>query len=756
MEKDPPRRFSAAGRFEDSILGLVLKRRCFPLFQDLFAWKMLVAEGWTVCYNGLEGPRSFPETILRFLRLQGERRRLCRLEGEGLRSCRGKEGIERIYEFMKKTFIWALTLTALCAVFTLTAPKSQAAEIRADGTKDLREFLKSANDGDTIILDANCYVNDETSKDAPWVIDKAVTFRGGEIAVRMGGIILNKDVTFQGTRFTFQSYVRHGIMANGYTLTLDGVTCASGGRPIHLFCGGFYTEPGGAYGSTPGSGGKIVIRGKTSLASKEGVGNIYAGNLCLGGMTGDVSTVHGPANTFAGDPEIVIEAEMDSELGSIYAGGAEEKIPEGAVNGKDFLTDPDAYKVGGTVRVRLHASTVDYVNGLGAAGTHVTYTDTRDNKYLMDSLGVYRVSSLTVESGYVSPKADSSFVDGASLAVEPGAKLGLEQMGNVTVGSFSGGGRLVLGEQHTLTVTGAVDGETEVQIGKELFVPKENFSYIQAAQSTDRSFTLIPPSNRPDLGFVKNGSVWTVMGGQSPVDPIIVEKFSFESKDVSILEDAENKSSVDLTLLASFLNNRAPLQYLSFLPLEIRVNGMPAVPSEYIENNEAFPYYVCETQYGSLALELTGSEPESLTVYSKAYMEGNYSDPIPDGVYMIEVIIPGEHTQLGVPLSDTMTLTVGESGSLPDTGVIGGISPGKDNTVRVYLAAPGGPVKAGTVMAAVYDANGRLVSFGSVPVSEEGSTSVVVPVSLSGGKAVQAFLTDAMKPLCQSQSALLP
>lgn len=666
-----------------------------------------------------------------------------------------KEEIERIYEFMKKPFIWALALVTLCAVFTLTAPKSQAADIQADGSKDLREFLKSANDGDTIILNADCYVNDETSRDAPWVIDKAVTFLGGEITIRMGGVILNADVTFQGTRFTFTSYVRHGIMANGHTLTLDSATCTNGGRPIHLFCGGFYTGTGGDYESTPGSGGQIIIRGKTSLASSEGVGNIYAGNLCLGGMTADVSSVHGPANTFDGNPEIVIEAEQGSELGRIYAGGAEEKIPEGAENGKVFLTNPQAYEVSGSVRVQLHAATVTYVNGLGAAETHVTYTDTRDNKYLMDGLGVYCVSSLTVGSGYVSPKADSSFAEGASLAVASGAKLGLEQMGNVTVGSFTGGGRLGLGEQQTLTVTGAVDGETEVQIGKILFVPKEDYPYIQAPSSSESSFTLIPPGSRPDLAFAESGGTWTVKSNRPSVDPVIVQSFCFTEKTVLIGQDAGTTYSADLALTVSYVDNNAVLQYLSFLPLEIHVNGVPAVFGEYEDEGEALTHYVCETEYGDLSLELTSdADSEYLTVCPKAYTEGNYLASLPNGTYIIELTVPGEHTQSGSPLSDTVTLTVGESGSIPDAGIIGGISPGDitTNTVRIYLAAPGGPVKAGTVMAAVYDAQGRLVSFGAVPVPEEGSHSVDVSVSLSGGKTVKAFLADEQKPLCPSQS----
>lgn len=666
-----------------------------------------------------------------------------------------KEGIERIYEFMKKPFIWALALVTLCAVFTLTAPKSRAADIQADGSKDLLELLKGAEDGATIPLSGSYHVT--LSNDMPLRIDKAVTFEGGDITLWVGGIILDADVTFRNTTLSFDGFVRNAIMANGHTLTLENVTCAASGRPLNLFCGGLYDSQ---LGSTQCSAGTVVIRGRTSLEGSintvtNEVGNIYAGNLCMGGMNENVSNVDGPPNTCLGDAEIIIEADSGSTLGKIYAGGAQQRIPAGAAHGKVILTNPQAYKVSGNVHVQLHAATVTYVNGLGAAETHVTYTDTRDNKYLMDGLGVYCVSGLTVESGYVSLKADSSFVEGASLAVDPGAKLGLEQMGNVAVGSFAGGGRLGLGEQQTLTVTGAVDGETKVQIGKILFVPKEDYPYIQAPSSSESSFTLIPPGSRPDLAFAESGGTWTVKSNRPSVDPVIVQSFCFTEKTVLIGQDAGTTYSADLALTVSYVDNNAVLQYLSFLPLEIHVNGVPAVFGEYEDEGAAFTHYVCETEYGDLSLELTSdADSEYLTVHPKAYTEGNYLASLPNGTYIIELTVPGEHTQSGSPLSDTVTLTVGESGSIPDTGIIGGISPGDvtSNTVRIYLAAPGGPVKAGTVMAAVYDGKGRLVSFGSVQIPEGGSNAVDVPVHLSDGKTVKAFLTNEQKPLCPSQS----
>ena len=644
---------------------------------------------------------------------------------------------------MKHPFIWALTLVTLCAAFTLTAPKSRAATITADNTEDLQKVLERASDGDIIQL-GDCYVNEGLSgQDLPWVIDKAVTFQGGSIYLRGGGIILNADVTFRDTELTFTSFVRHGIMANGYTLTLDGVTCASGGRPIHLFCGGSYTETEDGCGSTPGSGGKIVIRGRTSLASTEGVGNIYAGNLCLGGMTEENSDVHGPANTFDGNPEIVIEAEQGSKLGRIYAGGAEEKIPQGQMNGKVFLTNPASYKVSGSVSVRLHASTVDYVNGLGAAETHVTYTDTRASQYVTDGLGVYHVSSLTAESGYVSPKADSSFADGAALAVKPGAKLSLEQLGSVTAGRFDGGGKLCLGQRQTLRVTGAVTGSTSVAIGGfnaedgSFRQPAQGHVYISASPSLaqETSFTLAPPTGQPDLAFTYDGASGEWFCGESPeTPPVVARSLRFERERI-LLDSGQNYA--EMPLVAEFMDASSYVQDLPFEAIDIWING-DLLALETIESyGEVYSYTVDEI------ILLFYLAEDTLCVEVMNFSEAT---TIPDGEYRVELTVLGTNTASGDPITASATLVVGGiRGEISGIDIVGG-------ALRVRLTAPG----AGTVMAAVYDQSGRLVRFGSVEIPAGGAEYVDIPLSTSGGTTAKAFLTDGTRPLCRSGSLLIP
>lgn len=640
---------------------------------------------------------------------------------------------------MKRPAIWTLALLAVCAVFTLSAPEGRAAEIHVSDPEGLRAAVAAAHDGDTVILDVDCTIM--ADNDDPWVIDKAVTIQGCSISCRKGGILLAADVTFQNTAIGFSSFVCDSIMANGYTLTLDNVTYPVGARPVNLVCGGLYTETGYYGGYDPANGGKIVIRGRTSLASThEGVGNIYAGNLCLGGMTEDKGSVHGPANTFYGSPEIIIEAEQGSELGRIYAGGVEEKIPEGQPNGKVFLTNQYDYKVSGTVSIQLHAATVTYVNGLGAGGTDVTYTDTGDYKFVTDTLGLYQIDSLTVESGHVSPLGDSSFVSGASLAVASGAKLGLEQMGNVTVGSFTGGGYLCLEENQLLTVTGTVSGETGVVIGGFTFddkssgMPTAGKTYIQAPNSTANSFTLAPPNARPGMSFTLDGGSWSVVDNTT-LAPVVARSLRFENAQTSW---PSGNIYAELPLIAEFVNEGDAVDYL---PMEISVNGIPAayLDGESFENGD---YLHIELNDVPLLLYVAG---DALCVEVEDYE----NTTIPDGTYQIVLTVPGTNTVSGKSITASATLVVGGSQcELQEIELTGG-------AVRIRLT---GPIDAGTtatVLAAVYDAGGKMLRCGSVPAA--GAASVDVPVSTAGGAEVRAFLTgDGQSPLCPSLSKTLP
>lgn len=615
--------------------------------------------------------------------------------------------------------------------------------------------VESAQPGDELTLAGSGSV--VTTNDAPWVIDKNVTIQGGNINVHAGGIVLNADVTFRNTTIAFDGFIANAIMANGHTLTLENVTCANGARPLNLFCGGLYEA-----GKDTNGAGTVIIRGKTDLSSSEGTGNIYAGNLSLGGMDQEHSGEHGPANVCQGDARIEIETETGSVLGSVFAGGAQQKIPDGATSGKVILTDPEKYTVSGQVDVRLKGGVVKQVFGMGSRATHMTYTDSGtgyNSKIWVDAL-----SSLKVESGDLTPVPAiyndqiSSDLYGqllgeglreeAALSVLPDAKLDLvNYINSLTVASFTGGGKLILGEQQTLTVTGDVTGNTLAAVGGFNFdntastsIPKDGHVYIKAPSSQADSFSLAPPSNDPSKTFTRDESGNWFSGERVVDDTIRVKSLCFASETISV--SSEELRTNGLPLLADYVKNDAPLLYLDFIPLEICVNGIPAVPGTYSDDSgEGYSHYV--VSFPAMSLEMI---EDCLVI-----QDGDLISPIPDGTYAIQITVPGGNTASGEPLTATATLTVGDGGS-ESGGIVGIEKPDTSKTtIRIVVAAPGGPVKAGTVMAAVYDDKGRLISFGEVSLPESGG-AFDVPVSLSGGTTVKAFVADERKPLCPSQS----
>ena len=282
---------------------------------------------------------------------------------------------------------------------------------------------------------------------------------------------MNADLTLRDVSLSFTNSIRNAIIANGHTLTLENVTCSSPGLSVNLFCGrlipsSFETFPLPA----PGTGGKIVISGSTNLQGSADVGEngIYAGNLCMGGMDANHNGPddNGEPNVFSGNPTIEILGGSPQTLGNIYACGAQQRIPVGALGGKNTYPDSEHYTVAGTVRV---SGKLPCVIGAGASAVEAVYLS--DNQYLAEQT-MTGLSSLHVEKGNLALTQGSSFRGpGADLSISGGAILNLADLtagvedGVLTIGSLSGDGSLALGQSQTLSITGAVTGTTSIGIG---------------------------------------------------------------------------------------------------------------------------------------------------------------------------------------------------------------------------------------------------------------------------------------------------
>ena len=333
------------------------------------------------------------------------------------------------------------------------------------------DFLEEVSDGDVIQLEGTAWVISGT--EAPWVINKNITIQGGTLELSVSGVILDADVTFRDVALSFNKPARNALIANGHTLTLDNVTCAN--HSFNLFCGSLIDSNDNSFTvPDPGPLGTINIRGATTLQKNTtnaedssdpfGHGNIYAGNLSMGGMTeaNNGPNDNAPVNVFDGSAVINIEGSASSSaLGTVYACGAQQRIPVNAVSGKRTIPDPASYTVSGQVAV---SGAVPDVHGAGSADTHVAYRDVSGNGYSTSRL-LTDLSSLSVGSGHLVLNAGSGFRGQKALSIANDTKLNISSLSDPEVGRFDGGGILIMGASQTMTVTGQVTGSTKVAVG---------------------------------------------------------------------------------------------------------------------------------------------------------------------------------------------------------------------------------------------------------------------------------------------------
>lgn len=568
---------------------------------------------------------------------------------------------------MKKPFRLVAFWLAVCLAAPWVFPAGIAAE---EGTTHTVADLESlpallaqdkVKDGDTIRLMGGGAV--QISNEAPWVINKSVTITGGDVYLRAHGILLNADVTFKDTTITFTSNVRNAIMANGHTLTLENVAC--GGHSFNLFCGGLLKSSFETFDvPAPGQAGTIHIKGSTTLQKNDtyGSGNIYAGNLCMGGMTesNNGPDKNGPENVFDGNA--VINVEGSGDVGTVYACGGQQRIPVGAPNGKVTLPDAARYTVSGSVII---SGDVPDVEGAGAAATYVNYRN--DSSYAYAVTRTFsNLSSLSVEAGVLELAATSHHLDGVDVSLADGAKLNLKALAGrmPTLGDFTGdGGILILDKSQTLPISGAVTGTAKVAIGyfnsdntQSMTLPAQGWCYIQAPQSEDGAFTLLPYATQPDMTLVRGETGnWTIPVPEESGDAKLESLAPKQKENTAESGATEVYVPLDTAYTDTGLG-------LDAIPLILRVNGIEAVYSESLRGYEAAGLWLFAGQFDNEWEEL-GLIPESV--------EENAT--IPDNIYSFEIVVPGAYTASGTNLTASFTLTVGDVATVPVPQAISGL-----------------------------------------------------------------------------------
>ncbi len=569
---------------------------------------------------------------------------------------------------MKKPLRLMAALLAFCiaaAAFPTVGLAAGGTVHEITGTEDPEAFINSdqVSNGDTIRI-ATPSATIQHKADTPWVIRKSVIIEGtsqsANIEVGATGILLGADVTFRNVGLSFNMTSRNAIIANGYELTLEDVRCTN--ASFNLFCGGL--EDSNSEGldiPSRNSRGTLNIGGNTTLQGKDtwGSGNIYAGNLSMGGMKPETSSQNAPPNVFNGDAVINISGSASSTaLGSVYACGAQNKNPEAAIPGgqapatKRTYPDPDNYTISGTVTVT--GAAIPDVYGAGSGRTNVEYSGSGNSA----SKTFQNVSSLSVKTGNLALKNGSSFRDERALSVSSGAKLDLTQLigQNLDVNSFDSNGYLFLGEDQTWRLDGSVTGKTTVVIDSmrpsgDSFVsagtPKPEHVYIQAPNSSESSFELLPPANSTDMTLIRDASGnWTASGGSSSGDADLIADFQFITENVSVSPGTEAEFEMGAKLTNGYF------AYLDDLLLNVTIDWSTTLTAQ--EDPSGDYAYIYTDRMG----------------YYSAYVGDNFFciTTSEAGNHTIQVTLPTNATVGGKTLSDTATLTITDDGTTPNPG----------------------------------------------------------------------------------------
>jgi hypothetical protein len=569
---------------------------------------------------------------------------------------------------MKKPLRLMAALLAFCiaaAAFPTVGLAAGGTVHEITGTEDPEAFINSdrVSNGDTIRI-ATSSATIQHAADTPWVIRKSVIIEGtsqtANIEVGATGILLGADVTFRNVGLSFNMTSRNAIIANGYELTLEDVRCTN--ASFNLFCGGLEdSNSEGLDMPSRNSRGTLNIGGNTTLQGKDtwGSGNIYAGNLSMGGMKPETSSQNAPPNVFNGDAVINISGSASSTaLGSVYACGAQNKNPEAAIPGgqapatKRTYPDPDNYTISGTVTVT--GAAIPDVYGAGSGRTNVEYSGSGNSA----SKTFQNVSSLSVKTGNLALKNGSSFRDERALSVSSGAKLDLTQLigQNLDVNSFDSNGYLFLGEDQTWRLDGSVTGKTTVVIDSmrpsdDSFVsvgtPKPGHVYVQAPNSSESSFELLPPANSTDMTLIRDASGnWTASGGSSSGDADLIADFQFITENVSVSPGTEAEFEMGAKLTNGYF------AYLDDLLLNVTIDWSTTLTAQ--EDPSGDYAYIYTDRMG----------------YYSAYVGDNFFciTTSEAGNHTIQVTLPTNATVGGKTLSDTATLTVTDDGTTPNPG----------------------------------------------------------------------------------------
>ena len=569
--------------------------------------------------------------------------------------------------------------------------------------------LEKARDGDTIAIKGKGFINVQTVEDAPFVINKAVTITGdgnlpGELYIRASGILLGADVTMRNVELNLANKYHNAIFVNGHSFNAENVTRGSGSRAVHLFAGGL-TTTNTIQIPAPGSAAALTLK------------NSVFGNIHGGGMNG----------SYTGSAEIHIEK---STVGAIYSSGAK----EATFNRDNWFdtTEPPApevnaaYTVNGSVNITVDgASTAGgtytvSVDGNGSNDTSLTINTAKESK----KLNLAHLTGLTVNGGSATVAAINETAD---VALN-NAAIDFSGSETKTVSSLSGGGKIVLGKEDMLTISGAFDGaytfETSGGVPGASGLAKYDHTYITAG-TNNVTVKFTPYSSQAGMSLTQSNNAWVTSA--MPDSPSYVDAFSVleESKTVAIKAselNANDSAGVDVMvhwtspgLHASLAD--IPLRF-SVLDSKGKVYAAQTIREKYDpseEGGEGSEAYVATISELGMKLEMADSEEANKGIITVRKNVSENRD-VPVGIYIFSVFAPDAN---GGEIQQSFTLIVTEenSGKTKTSTAITSIDSaafGDTLTLTATVTANGTPVDNPAVE---YYINGKRIDSNSVSVT---------------------------------------
>lgn len=475
---------------------------------------------------------------------------------------------------------------------------SEESEIKSTGSTVISSYTQlvdALNTGGNYTIEGNI-VTDLPNGDVPLVVKNDVTFSGGSISISNAGIILEADAAFNGTNLQFTNAAYMGIFANGHNLTLANLTISwDYYDPFTIAAGG--VKNNSFFTNVSGTESNIILESVSFSNSKDQGVNIYAGNVYNAtpldeGPDGKLQEIQGASASF---PVNFTIKQSSGNKPAVYGHGA---VYTGFYPGNkelsttnyDKIFSSESCSVEGEVYITLgNGSDAKEINGSTGTNTNKgAIVSVSSSTGYLSTLKAKNLSGLNLLAGTYNPNITlanisdnegSSFYSDASIAVPEGTRLDIASLEeNITIGSFSGGGKVIMGQEQCLTITGAVENATEIEItgvsGSGGVLPKVERIYIVAAGSQANSFSLVPP-NFQTADFIYNGTNgnWSVPAASTATTIDRIKSLSIEGGKESITIYADQIAVYD-GFLVEWAED-VSISDLGWLPLDIEYNSNP-------------------------------------------------------------------------------------------------------------------------------------------------------------------------------------